>query len=256
MEIEIQDIKTNYEIVGQGDNVLVLHGWGGCIDSMRPVIDHLKRRFTVVSLDFPGHGKSGFPKDGWGVPEYTHYLYRFLKSINVEKTHIIAHSFGGRVSIMLSSIWPEMVGKMVLVDSGGIKPKRKLRYYIKVYTFKLIKFLLRLALFSNPSTYERILGKVRKRFGSSDYRQLPDNMRATFVKIVNLDLRCYLKNIKSPTLLVWGEKDQDTPVYMGKTMEKEIEESGLIILKGAGHFSYLDNSREFNIIIGNFLGGK
>jgi len=252
MIIEIENTKINYEIEGEGDNILILHGWGGCIDSMRPVINHLKNRFRVISLDFPGHGKSSVPDTPWGVPEYTDCLIKFLKSLNIEKTSIIAHSFGGRVTIVLSSEHPEMVEKVVLVDSGGIRPKRKLKYYFRIYSYKLVKNLLGFFVW-NKQTYERILDKSRKKYGSSDYSKLSESMRVSFIKIVNQDLRQFLKNIKSSTLLIWGENDSDTPVYMGKIMEKEISDAGLVILKGAGHFSYLDKSGDFNKIIDNFL---
>ena len=56
-----------------------------------------------------------------------------------------------------------------------------------------------------------------------------------------------------PTLLIWGENDEDTPVYMGKIMEENIPDSGLITLKGAGHYSYVDNYEQFRAIINVFL---
>jgi pimeloyl-ACP methyl ester carboxylesterase len=72
-------------------------------------------------------------------------------------------------------------------------------------------------------------------------------------KVINLDLTKNLKDIKNSTLLIWGENDTDTPIYMAKIMEKNIGDSGLVVLKGAGHFSYIDSSNEFNIIADNFL---
>jgi len=252
MIIEIENSTINYEIEGQGENILILHGWGGCIDSMRPIINHLKNKFRVISLDFAGHGKSSIPNIPWGVPEYTDCLIKFLKSLNIKKTSIIAHSFGGRVAIILASEHPELIEKIVLVDSAGIPPIREINYHIKVGAFKLLKRIVRLFVWEEKS-YNKIIDKARIRFGSSDYNQLSQNMKGTFVKVVNQDLKPFLKNIKSPVLLVWGENDTDTPVYMGKIMEKEISDAGLVILKGAGHFSYLDKSYEFNKIIDNFL---
>ena len=255
MKIEVNNIKINYEVSGQGENILVLHGWGGCIASVKPIINHLTKRFRVISIDFPGHGTSDYPDGVWGVPEYTGLLYKFLQLLKIEKTHIIAHSFGGRVSILLSTEYPELVENMILIDSGGIKPKRGFKYYWKVYSYKFIKNILKV-IFLNSKLYDKMLEKVRKNFGSSDYQQLPDNMKATFVKIVNQDLTTYLKDIKSSTLLIWGNNDKDTPVYMGKIMEREIRGRALIILKDAGHFSYLDKTREFLAIADSFLGGQ
>ena len=81
-------------------------------------------------------------------------------------------------------------------------------------------------------------------------------MRETFKKVINLDLTPNLKDITRPTLLIWGENDIDTPVYMAKTMEKNIKDSGLVILKDAKHFSYIDKINEYNVIVDNFLGNK
>jgi pimeloyl-ACP methyl ester carboxylesterase len=255
MELRIDDININYEISGQGENVLVLHGWGGCIDSMRPIINHLSNRFKVTSIDFPGHGKSDYPSTSWGVPEYTENLHKLLNALDITKTHIIAHSFGGRVSIMLSTLYPNLIDKLILIDSGGIKPKRSLKYYFKVYSFKLMKSGLKVFV-RDANKYDNLLKKLRSRSGSLDYQKLPENMKSSFVKIVNLDLKPYLKNIQSPTVLIWGENDKDTPVYMGRIMQKEIKDCGLIVIKNAGHFSYLDQSYQVLRIIDSFLGGK
>ncbi len=80
-------------------------------------------------------------------------------------------------------------------------------------------------------------------------------MRKILVKVVNEDLRPLLKDIKAPTLLIWGDKDTATPpLYMGKIMEEEIPDSGLVILEGgAGHYSYLDDYNRFAIILKAFL---
>ena len=78
-------------------------------------------------------------------------------------------------------------------------------------------------------------------------------MRKTFVNVINLDLTKNLKDIENPVLLMWGEKDIDTPLYMARIMEKEIKDAGLVVLKNASHFSYIDNAKEFNIVVNNFL---
>ena len=144
---------------------------------------------------------------------------------------------------------------MILVDSGGIKLKKTFKQICKVYSYKFVKNFLKIVMF-NSKRYQDIMVSYRKKAGSSDYNALPENMKATFVKVVNQDLRQYLKNISTPTLVVWGECDKDTPLYMGKIIADGIKNSGIVVLKGAGHFSYIDNSAEFNLIALNFLGGN
>lgn len=81
-------------------------------------------------------------------------------------------------------------------------------------------------------------------------------MRETFKNVINLDLTDRLSKITRPTLLIWGENDTDTPLYMAKIMEKKIKDSGIVVLKDAGHFSYLDNKAQYLKVAEVFLGGK
>ena len=96
---------------------------------------------------------------------------------------------------------------------------------------------------------DRALGK----FGSSDYKNSPDVLKKTMSIILNEDMKDIMTNIKAPTLLIWGENDTATPVQDGKTMERLIPGSGLIVYKNSGHFSYLDNLSNCLIVLDEFL---
>ena len=81
-------------------------------------------------------------------------------------------------------------------------------------------------------------------------------MHKTFINIINEDLTEYLKNITSETLLIWGEKDQDTPLKDAYKMNNLIKESALIIYPNASHYSYLDYPILTNNIINEFIKEK
>jgi pimeloyl-ACP methyl ester carboxylesterase len=185
----------------------------------------------------------------WGVVDYTDLLVKFFNLLNIQNPILMGHSFGGRVSIQYASSYP--VKKMVLIDSAGIKPKHSPQYYVKIYTYKTIKNILRLPLINKYS--DEVLKFFKSKLGSSDYKNVSGVMQKTLVKVVNEDLRNILALIKAPTLLIWGENDQATPVADGKIMEKLIPGAGLVVLKHAGHFSYLDKAEEFKIIVKSFL---
>ncbi|SEF52330.1 Pimeloyl-ACP methyl ester carboxylesterase [Caloramator fervidus] len=251
MFIKIDGLDIYYKKAGSGKKVILLHGWGGRADSFLPVFNYLSTKFEVYAIDFPGFGLSSLPPKPWGVLDYTQMLYKFFEKLQIDKASLVGHSFGGRVSIMFSSLYPERVEKVVLVDSAGVLPKRTWRYYLKVYKFKLLKKLYLLFNGNNKEAVE----KFYRKYGSKDYKNAGP-LRETLVKVVNEDLRGYLPKIKAPTLLVWGEKDEDTPLYMAKIMENEIPNASLVVFKEAGHFSYLDNINEFNAIVSNFLKGS
>lgn len=256
MEIDILGIRTNYQISGNGDPVLLLHGWGAQIESFAPVIFALQKYRRVIALDLPGFGKSGFPKEPWTVADYMEYTVGFLRAIGEEKVDILCHSNGGRITILLASKYPQMVGKIVFVDSAGIKPKRNLKYYSRVYSYKLAKKIARVQWMTKLfKTFGMDVQKKIQNAGSDDYKNAPECMKKTFVNLVNEDLSGYLKDIKSPSLLIWGENDADTPLWYGKKMEKEIADAGLVVLKEAGHFSYLDQFPQFIAVVNSFFGG-
>ena len=251
MYININGLNINYEVAGEGKDVVLLHGWGASIGSYQPVFNYLKGYFKTYVIDFPGFGKSDPPPEAWGISEYADVVLQFLSSLGIKKPILMGHSFGGRVIINLASSGKADINKLVLIDSAGIKPRRTVKYYIKVYTYKLVKNILLLPGLRRFTG--GILESARSKFGSIDYKNASDVMRRTMVKVVNEDLRKLLPLIKNPTLLIWGENDTATPVSDGKLMEKLIPDAGLVVLKNAGHFSYLDRLNEFLLVINSFL---
>ncbi len=210
----------------------------------------------MTALDFPGFGGSDAPPDSFGVPEYTRITRLFLEKLDIRKTHIICHSFGGRVTILLAAEHPDLVDKIVFTDAAGLRKPRTLKYYVRTYSYKLAKRI------SRGSVAKRLLlalgvdvDKRVKSAGSADYRALSEGMRRVFVRVVNQDLKKYLPMIKSPSLLIWGENDMDTPVEFAKIMERQIPDAGLVLFPGAGHYSFLDCFAQYMTVVRTFFGG-
>lgn len=251
MRTRIEEIELNYICEGQGKDVLVLHGWGANINTILPIVNLLKPHFKVYALDLPGFGESTEPKEVFGSGDYARIVKKFMDKMNIKNIILIGHSFGGKISILLGVHYPEMVDKTVLIDSAGLIPKRGLKYYLKVYGFKKLRFLYKTFFFWLED--QKKMEKFYRLFGSTDYKDAEGIMRKILVKVVNEDLKPILKNIQAPTLLIWGDEDTATPLYMGKAMEKEIPDSGLVVIEGAGHYSYLDDYNKFSIILKAFL---
>ena len=244
---EINNLNISYQVAGEGDVVLLLHGWGGEAASFQPVFEWLAQSHKVYALDLPGFGKSQIPPIAWDTSDYAAFVTAFLEKFCIPKVHLIGHSFGGRISIILSAEHPEKVDKLILVDSAGIRPPRTTKYYLRVGMAKAGKLLRRCG---KPGI--RLANAISARAGPKDYQEAGE-MRATLVKVVNQDLRALLPRISASTLLIWGEHDKDTPVQLGEIMEKEIPDAGLVVLEDAGHFSYLDKFPQFCRIVASFL---
>ena len=235
--ITVKGIKINYRHTGTGSPVILMHGWG-CDSSTLGLFERVgAEHHEVFNIDLPGFGKSDEPPTDWGVEEYVQMLEEFVSLLNLDNPIVLGHSFGGRVAILYSSRNP--VRKLVLGDAAGVKPRRSLKYYMKVYSFKFAKWL-----YPNIVGRKRaaeIIEQMRSRRGSYDYNRCSPVMRRVMVKVVNTDLREHMPKIKAPTLLIWGEEDTATPMRDAQIMRKLIPNTGLVSFPGAGHFSFVDN---------------
>lgn len=247
-----------YETHGtQGEHLLLLHGWGGKCESWLPVTRDFSASHRLLTLDFPGHGRSSEPEQPWDVTDYMQAVLALLDALGIARTDIMAHSFGGRVALLLAATHPQRVGKMVLTGCAGIPPRRDGKQSARTRRYKRLKKWL------NSEWAGRLLGEKRvaagqealiQRYGSADYRALTPSMRQTFNKVLAQDLQPVLPQIQAPTLLLWGENDTATPLWMGQTMEREIPDAGLVVLKGGDHFAYLHQYADFKVISQRFLG--
>lgn len=249
-EIEIDGMKARFFVEGNGPAMILMHGWGCEASTLASLVPVAAESHTVYSIDFPGFGKSEEPPTPWGVEEYTAWLEKFIQANRIENPVLLGHSFGGRVGILYSSRHSD-VRKLILVDAAGIKPRRPLSYYYKVYTYKLGRKMWELVLGKEKARAR--IEKMRASRGSSDYNNSSPMMRAILSKVVNEDLTGCLSHIKAPTLLMWGENDTATPISDAKIMEKNIPDAGLVNFPGCGHYSFLDNPYLFKSVLRSFI---
>lgn len=247
--IDIDNIRLHYEQSGEGAPVILMHGWGCNTTTVASIARVAAQTHCVYNIDFPGFGKTNEPPTVWGVELYTQFIEKFAKALGLNKPTLIGHSFGGRVGILYAS--RNEVDKLILVDAAGVKPTRKLSYYVKVYSFKTAKNVVKLFLPKDKAT--QIIDKMRAGKGSADYAAASPTMRAILSKVVNEDLKHVMPNIKAPTLLVWGENDTATPLKDAQKMEKLIPDAGLVSFPGCGHYSFLDNPMQFAAVLTSFL---
>lgn len=250
-DIEVSNLKLHYDESGpeQGAPIVLLHGWGCNHSTLASIRKRLEGKMHVYSFDLPGFGKSPEPPGVWGVEDYTRFTEQAIESLGIKNPILLGHSFGGRISILMSS--RQEVNKVVLVDAAGVKPRHPLRWYIKVYTYKAAKRLYPL-IFGKEQAARKI-EQARARRGSSDYNNASPRMRAILSKCVGEDLCAVMPRIKSPTLLIWGENDTATPLADAKKMERLIPDAGLVSFPGCGHYSFLDNPGGFHAVLASFL---
>lgn len=238
MKILVDGQLIEYKDEGKGRAVILLHGWGLSLATFKDLAAHLSKKFRIVSLDLPGFGGSSRPEPDWGVEQYAKLVAGLLTKLNINDYVAIGHSFGGRIIIKGISEGLLSPDKVVLIDTAGVKPSKTPRKTLYSILAKLGKIIT--ALPGLRSRRESLRKKLYGAVGTSDYLQAGD-MKQIFLKTINEDLLPYVHLIKQPTLLIWGENDNDTPISDAKAIKGRLPDSRMTIIPGAGHFPYIDN---------------
>ncbi len=221
----------------KGDVVLMMHGWGVNLDSMRILGELLGKWNQVIIVDMPGFGKSPKPDADWDTIQYAERMAKYIDEENISPAHIVGHSFGGRVAIRLASRFPEKVKSVVLINGAGLQRKvsgqRKLKSMRAKFLSKCCKTID--SMFGTKTFQEWYAPK----FASADYLNAGP-MRNIMVKSVTEDVTPDALKVKAPTFLLWGEKDDETPVEFGERFKTLIKNSQLVVMPGKDHFPFMD----------------
>jgi pimeloyl-ACP methyl ester carboxylesterase len=246
--LEVGGYKTRVLEMGAGDPVVVLHGWGGRIESMSPVLRCLGGAFRVVGIDLPGFGDSALPLEAWGTPDYAHHVFGVMDELDILRADFVGHSFGAKVALYLAASHPECVGKLILQGSSGLRTPPSLKVRLK----RVASHAGHVAGLLGPPG-EALKQSLYSRIASRDYAEAGP-LRPILVKVVNEDLSSVMSSVRSSTLLVWGTDDDAVPLAHARRMEELIPDAGLIAFEGAGHFAYLEEPERFCRIARHFLG--
>ncbi|MBI3385376.1 alpha/beta hydrolase [Candidatus Gottesmanbacteria bacterium] len=242
MELKINGKKVFFTTLGSGKQLLILPGWAHDHNIWHGVQDLLSRNFQVTVIDFPGFGDSQINPRLKNLTDYARFLIKVVKELNFKDFVILGHSFGGSVAIKTLSLDPTLpLRKLILVDSSGLRHfhYKKILGLILAKPGKLI--------FSLPILKRWHQGARRllyDRLGETDYL-LSGELKNTFKRIVSENLEGLLDQIKIPTYILWGEKDDITPLTLGKILNAKIINSKLITLKNCGHFPFLEDPQGF-----------
>ncbi len=204
--------------------------------------EFFEKDFDVFIPSFKGFGDNKGMDYPYSLDDYVSELKEYFDKNRIVYPHVIAHSFGARVILKALYSQPKLVDKLVLTGAAGLKPKATLKKRIKKLSFRVLKRLVK---------KERL-----RRFYSKDYLALDPVMKESFKKIIAENLDYVLPSIENETLLAFGDKDRETPLYMAKRFNEGIKGSKLFVIKDAGHFCFIDKPHKFNLEVREFLLSK
>lgn len=245
---QIDSVKVSLYKYGNGkEQILILHGFGSSIKRWKKLIVKFDpKKYTVHFVELPGFGQSQHPPVAWEVKDYTNFVQKLIKQEKLNPQYLLCHSFGGRISIQLLT-QSHNFKKAIFVAAAGVRPKLNI---IQKLSNKIGPKLKPIKKFT---PIKKFIQLFRKLIGAGDYNQVEGTMKQTFINVVNTDLSESLKDINVPVLLVWGDQDTLTPLYMGEQMNQSIPDSELKIYHGKRHGLHRSNPAKLHKDIVNFL---
>lgn len=227
--------------------VILLHGWGGSLQSLNPLAQELsdKLPFRIINLELPGFGQTVMQSEVMGTEDYAEFVNDFMNDQGIAKAILVGHSFGGKTAINFALNHPDKVENLILINASGVKPKNS----AKKFVFKTLTSLTPRKIKDSP-LFRKIFykGIVRE----NDYLNA-GNLKKSLSKIVEEHFDERLKDIRIKTFIIWGAKDTYVPLWMGQFIKSQINNSELKIIEDETHGLPLKQPKLIADLISNFL---
>jgi pimeloyl-ACP methyl ester carboxylesterase len=239
-EIQVGHQIVYYQVVGQGEPIILIHGLSGSSRWWVRNIHALAEHYRLYLIDLPGFGTMRRYRQRFALDEIASGIVSWMEAVGIKQAHLLGHSMGGYICLWIAARHPERIKRLVLVSPAGIPHKRSL----PGYAFPLLVAVCSL----KPSFFSILISDALRAGPLTIVRAAQD--------LLTKDIRDYLKEITAPTLLIWGEYDSLVPPALGDILKQEIRHADLLILKNAGHVSMFDQPKQFNAAVLTFLAAN
>ncbi len=249
MQAVVDNLLTNYNRSGKGKVVVVLHGWGDDSRSWKNFAAALDQKYDVLICDLPGFGGSESPKSAWGLDDYSSFVAHLLNKLGIKKVYaVIGHSNGGAIAIRGVARGVLKPEKMILIASAGIRGEYKGRV-------KALRMMTKAGKLLAAPLPKSLKQKVRRQVYSSVGSDMlvAEHLQETFKKIITDDVRNDASSLVVPTLLLYGEDDDQAPLAYGQTFTQLIKRSTLKTFPNSGHFLQIERPTEIIKAVMDFL---
>ena len=264
-EVQVDDHRWVYLTGGEGDAVILVHGFGGDKDRWGSFLTHFDcKRYQVIAPDLPGFGEnSRLSAASYDVPNQVKRLHRFAQTMNLTSFHLMGVSMGGCIAGYYASEYPDQVKSLVLIDAAGIQapePSDMARFQkeskrnILIVNFpeqftELNTFMYHSPL-PIPATFFNYFSRqavADSQFNRKIYSDLKDKGDAL--------LEDRLSDIIAPTLVIWGAQDRVFHVSSVDVFQKKINNCQTAIIEQCGHLPYLEKPEKTRKLFWHFIEG-
>lgn len=260
-KVKVNDINIYYEIHGEGfPLVMILGAVQNIFWWHHNLINKFSEKFKVIIFDNRGSGRTDKPKIDYSIKLFVDDTVGLMDALKIEKAHIFGHSMGGNIAQELVFNYPEKVGKLILCstdcgcskavkgDQGSLVARQWNQYKI----FELVDSIMEIFfteefIQNNPEAVKDIYQKIVR-------NPIPLHaFRRQFMAKSTRNAWRKLKGIRSPTLILHGKEDRDTPSQNADILADRIPGSKKIIFEGSSHGIHLDNVEKLTQVILDFL---
>ncbi|MEI3605451.1 2-succinyl-6-hydroxy-2,4-cyclohexadiene-1-carboxylate synthase [Pseudogracilibacillus sp. SE30717A] len=264
--LKINDATYSYTIQGEGETLVLLHGFTGSSMTWEDCVKKWARHFKVITIDLPGHGKTA-TKSLRTMEAFCEDLKTLLITMNIESAHILGYSMGGRTALTFALLYPEMVRSLILESaSPGLKTKEEqekrmetdalLAEQIMVNgVLDFVYYWENIPLFKSQ---KQLPAKVREKIRTERLSHRPEGLAESLLFMGTGRQKSnwgQLPDLNKPVLLIVGEVDQKF-VSINEKMKNKFPQAKLEIVKKAGHAVHVEQVEKFVKIVREFIKEK
>jgi 2-hydroxy-6-oxonona-2,4-dienedioate hydrolase len=245
-EVKHRD-KFRFVEEGEGEPLVLLHGLFGALSNFEKLIEYFRQHNKVIVPILPLFELDILHSTVGGLAKFVH---KFLETRDYKHVHLLGNSLGGHVALIHALKHPERIKSLILTGSSGLFENGMGDSYPKRGDYEYIKNKTELTFYDPKTATKELVDEV---YGIV-------NNRIKAIKIISLaksairnNLGEELNQIKTQTLLIWGNNDNITPPFVAREFNKLIPNSELHFIDKCGHAPMMEVPDEFNIILHKFL---
>lgn len=266
MKVTLKGVAYQYEVMGSGEPLLLLHGFTGSMETWRPFLSAWSESFQVITVDIVGHGKTESPEDVkcYDIKTVASHIIALLDYLQIEKANVLGYSMGGRLALTMACLYPNRIMSLVLENcTAGLQSEeeRKERrekdeeLACKIETNGIQSFVKKwenIPLFAS----QKQLSEEKQQFVREE--RLRNNPLGLANSLRGMGTGAQpswwkeLQKLTMPVLLLNGEWDEKF-FHILKRMQNEFQNAKFVKIDGAGHAIHVEQPEKFDTIVRGFL---
>lgn len=272
--IQVNDVLVHYRDEGnRADStpIVLIHGTAASLHTWEAWVKELKQTHRVISMDLPAYGLTGPNKTGdYSQEYYAQFMHHFLEKLDVKKCILGGNSLGGAIAWRYALNYPTEVSKLILIDAAGYPMESKsvpmafqlvgIPVLKNLFQYVTPRFIVQKSIENVYADKTKVEPDLVDRYFNlalrAGNRQAFIERMSTFKTLLNDSTYLQIKNIKTPTLILWGDKDLLIPLTVAENFHADLPNDTLVVLKNLGHTPMEENPKQSLQVLINFLGKK